>query len=232
VAVLTINEIVAQTRQVMDAVGSDRWSDDEIVASLNYVYDAEWGRLLSAAPYYRFNKLTITPNNDGTFPLSSLSSGSGNNQKNFFRVLSINDGNVQYSETRFQDIPLATSSSYMPYLRKMFYLAGENYQVLPAASTTLTVVVNYKPTSIRDYVNDGVIDKWDIPIDWPENNENVLVYLTAGRLIAKGGAELQASATFARIGDEERADMLDEIRRRTINPTRMAYPDTASDWGG
>lgn len=231
-ASLTINQLITQTRRMMDAVGSDRWSDEEIVDALSYVFDAEWARLLQAAPYYRFQTVVITTTAAGTFPLSSLSTGAGNSQKNFFRILSINDGNVQYQETRFQDVPLGTTSAYMPYLRKMFYLAGTDYQVLPSGSVTLNVVVNYKPTSLRDYVNDGATNKWDIPIDWPENSELLLVYEAAGRSLMKGGESLQTASAFLKMSGDERADFLDEIRRRTINPTRMAYPDLASDWGG
>lgn len=231
-ASLTINQLITQTRRMMDAVGSDRWSDEEIVDTLSYVFDAEWARLLQAAPYYRFQTVAITTTAAGTFPLSSLSTGAGNSQKNFFRILSINDGNVEYQETRFQDVPLGTTNGYIPYLRKMYYLAGTNYQVLPGDTSVLNVVVNYKPTSLRDYVDSGATDKWDIPIDWPENSELLLVYEAAGRSLMKGGESLQTASAFLKMSGDERADFLDEIRRRTINPTRMAYPDLASDWGG
>lgn len=231
-ASLTINQLITQARRLMDAVGSDRWSDEEIADTLSYVYDAEWSRLLQAAPYYRFQTITVTPSSTGIFPLSSLSTGAGNAQKNFFRILSLNDGNVEYQETRFQDVPLGTTNGYIPYLRKMYYLAGENYQILPGAATPLNAVVNYKPTALRDYVDDGATDKWDISIDWPASSELLLVYETAARSLMKGGESLQTSSAFLKMAADERADFLDEIRRRTINPTRMAYPDLASDWGG
>jgi hypothetical protein len=48
----------------------------------------------------------------------------------------------------------------------------------------------------------------------------------------KGGESMQVASTFIGMANNERSDFLDEIRRRTINPTRMAYPDLASDWGG
>lgn len=231
-ASLTINQLITQTRRMMDAVDSDRWSDAEIADTLSYVYDGEWSRLLQAAPYYRFQTVVVTTAANGTLPLSALSTGAGNEQKNFFRVLSLNDGNVQYQETRFQDVPLGTTSGYLPYLRKMFYLAGENYQILPAGAVTLNAVVNYKPTALRDYVNAGAVNKWDIPIDWPENDELLLVYETAGRSLMKGGESLQTASALLKMAADEREEILDEIRRRTINPTRMAYPDLASDWGG
>jgi len=217
---------------MMDAVGSDRWSDQELVDLLDYVYDAEWSRVLQAAPYYRFQSVALTTATDGTFPLSSLNTGSGNAQKNFFRILSVNDGDVEYAETRYQDVPLATTSPYLPYLRKFFYLAGENYQILPTGTVALNVVVNYKPTSIRNYVDVGPTDKWDIPVDWPEGSEQVLVFEVAARALLKGGESVATANTFLQMANGERADFLDEIRRRTINPTRIAYSDMASDWAG
>lgn len=231
-ATLTINQLIDEVRQNIDAEGGSRWSDAEIVTALSYSHDSLWSRILSAASYYRFQSLSISTDSSGLFPVSSLSTGTGNSQKRFYRILSINDGTVEYSETRFQDIPLGTSSAYVKYYRKLYYLAGENYQVLPAGSTGLTVVVNYKPTMLRDYVGTGSIDKYDVAIDWPEGNENVLVYDAASRLLMKGGAEATSSALFNRMGKDELADMLDDIRRMSINPTRMAYPDTATAWGG
>lgn len=231
-AALTINQLITQTRRLMDAVDSDRWSDEEIADTLSYVYDAEWSRLLQAAPYYRFQSIAATTASDGTFPLSALSTGSGNNEKNFFRILSVNDGTVEYAETRYQDVPLATTSPYLPYLRKFFYLAGTNYQVLPTGTTTLNVVVNYKPTALRDYVDVGATDKWDIPVDWEPNNEMILIYEAAARSLMKGGEAMTTANSFLQMANAERADFLDDIRRRTINPTRMAYSDMASDWSG
>lgn len=229
---LTINQLITQTRRLMDAVGSDRWSDEEIADTLSYVYDAEWSRVLQAAPYYRFQSVAITTAADGTFPLASLSTGSGNAEKNFYRILSVNDGNTEYGETRYQDVPLATTSAYLPYLRKLYYLAGDNYQVLPTGAVTLNVVVNYKPTSLRDYVDVGATDKWDIPVDWEPNDEMLLVYEAAARSLMKGGEAMATANSFLQMANSERADFLDNIRRRTINPTRMAYSDMASDWSG
>ena len=34
------------------------------------------------------------------------------------------------------------------------------------------------------------------------------------------------------LADDDRKTLLDDIRRYTINPTRMAYPDQKYDWSG
>jgi hypothetical protein len=34
------------------------------------------------------------------------------------------------------------------------------------------------------------------------------------------------------MADDDRKTLLDDIRRMTINPTMMAYPDQKYDWSG
>lgn len=229
---LTINQLITEVRRAIDAEGAQRWTDDEIVSALSYSHDAMWSRILESAPYYRFQSLPITTASDGTFPIASLSTGSGNSQRRFWRLSSINDGTVQYTETRFQDVPLGTSQYYQGYYPRLYYWAGENFQILPATSVALTVVVSYKPTMLRDYVGSGTTNRWDIPIDFPEGSEIALVYEAAYRLLMKGGAEANTSALYLRMATQEMDGMLDDLRRTTINPTRLAYSDGARNWAG
>ena len=52
-ATVTLGQLVTDTREYMDAVGSTRWSDATIKLVLNNVFDGEWSSILNAAPYYR-----------------------------------------------------------------------------------------------------------------------------------------------------------------------------------
>jgi hypothetical protein len=227
VPAITRAQLVSDTREYMDAVGSDRWSDAFIKTVLNAVYDAEWSNILNAAPYYRFAMRQVTTDVNGQVALTSLNSGSGNSEQNFYRAMSVSDGNVLYSETRFQDVPLATTTNYLPSYPRMYYMTGEYLQALPVAfGVGLYVGVNYKPTALLDLSADTVT------IDWPANSHLVLVYQGAYQLLQKGGAEASAAANLRRIADEERQALLDDLRRQTINPTRMAYPDLKYDWSG
>lgn len=223
---ITRDELVLLTRQQADAVGSDRWDDPEILRMLNWVYDSEWGRILQAAPYYRFQTIPLTTDVNGRFTLASLNTGTGDAARLCFRVITLHDGNVQYQEVRYQDVPLGTIGSFSPVYRKMFYLAGEEYQVLPVVSTTLTAVVNYQPQSILGLASGSSI------VVFPENNEYIVACETAARMLLKGGAESQAAADLMKLAANERLEMLDIIRRKSINPTRMAYPDNPADWAG
>jgi len=220
-------QLVEQTREYMDAVGSTRWTDSAIQTVLAQVYDEEWSNILNAAPYYTFQQLTLTTDANGQIPYSSLNTGSGDNQQNFYRLLSVSDGNVLYDETSFQNVPLATTTNYLPTYPRLYYLVGELVQILPVASgTNIYIATNYKPTALNDLSTDA------IPISFPPNSEGILVASAAAKLLLKGGAEVGAANNFRALANEERQSMLDDLRRRTINPTRMAYPDQKYDWSG
>jgi hypothetical protein len=90
----------------------------------------------------------------------------------------------------------------------------------------LYVGVNYKPTAIADLAGDASI------IDYPANAHLVLVWQAAALLLLKGGTEAAAAANLKAMADDDRKSLLDDIRRMTINPTMMAYPDVKYDWSG
>jgi len=224
---VTRAELVQYTREAMDAVNSDRWSDSLIKSVLNVVYDDEWSNLLNAYQYYTFAKRTVTTDSNGIIPFSSLSTGGGDSQQNFYRILSVSDGNVLYSETRFQDVPLATTTNYLPTYPRLYYIAGTDVQILPVASDVqLYIYVNYKPTSLSDLLSDSST------INFPMGGEWIIANEAGARLLNKGGAEAGAAQVLKREAAELRAGMLDDIRRRTINPTMLAYPDQKYDWAG
>jgi hypothetical protein len=226
-ATVTLQNYIDQTREYMDAVGSDRWSDDLIKTVLNSVFDAEWSNILNSAPYYKFAQRQVTTDADGQIALSDLDGGSGDAQQNWYRILSVSDGNVLYEQTRFQDVPLAATTNYLPTYPRLYYIAGDNAQILPISSSlSLYIYVNYKPTSILD-----LLDNSSVP-DFPSNAHLIVVWEAAAQLLLKGGAETSAANDLRALAAVERESLLDDIRRRTINPTRMAYPDLKWDWAG
>ena len=224
---VTKAQLIALTRETMDAVSSDRWSDATITTVLNSVYGDEWSNILNAQPYYTFAKRTVSTDGDGMVSFSALSSGSGDSQQVFYRVLSVSDGNVLYTQTRFQDVPLATTTNYLPTYPRLFYTAGQALQILPvAASTTLYVYVNYKPTAFNQLATSSSA------IDFPDGGELILANEAGAMLLNKGGAESAAARVLREEAKLQRAAMLDDLRRYTIQPTLMAYPDQKYEWGG
>lgn len=223
----TLTQMIELTREYMDAVDSDRWSDSLITTVIGSVFDDEWSNILNAAPYYTFATRSVAQDSNGQIALTALNNGSGDSAQNFYRILNVSDGNVNYSETRYQDVPLATATNYYPPYGYAYYLAGSYVQMLPIGSgTTMTVGVNYKP------VNPSNLSAASVNITYPEHSELVIVYAAAAELLNKGGAESTAAQTLTMMADKARMSLLDDLRRRTINPTRMAYPDSRGDWGG
>ena len=218
--------MIELTRQFMDAVDADRWSDSLIVTVLGAAFEEEWSNILNAAPYYTFASRTVAQDTNGQILLTALDGGSGDNEQNHYRILNVSDGNSNFSETRYQDVPLATSTNYFPPFGYAYYLVGNYIQCLPIGSgTQMIIAVNYKPTNIVDLASDASV------ITFPEHDELLLAYNAAAQLLNKGGAESNAAQVLTRMADAERASMLDDLRRKTINPTRMAYPDMRGDWG-
>lgn len=225
---MTRGQMVTAIRDYMDAGSSQRWSDATIVAVANSVYDAVWSDILNAAPYYTFGQRSVTTDSQGRITFSSLNKNvPGDAEENWYRILSLSDGNVLYTQTSFQNVPLATTTNYLPTYPRQYYIAGQYVQVLPVtASLALTAFVNYKPTALADLSLDTS------SITFPENNEYILVWEAASQLLLKGGTEAGAAAQLKALAEAEKATMLDDLRRRTINPTLMAYPDQKYDWGG
>lgn len=224
---VTRADLVQYTREAMDAVNSDRWSDSLIKSVLNVVYDDEWSNLLNASQYYTYGMRQVTTDSNGVIAFASLNTGGGDSQQNFYRILSVSDGNVLYTQTRFQDVPLATTTNYLPTYPRLYYIVGEQVQILPVSSSlSLYVAVNYKPTSLQDLLTDAST------INFPMGGEWIIANEAGARLLNKGGAESGAAQVLKREAAELRAGMLDDIRRRTINPTMLAYPDQKYEWGG
>lgn len=226
-AAVSLEQLISDTREYMDAVGSTRWSEPIIKTVLNSVFDGEWSNILNAAPYYRFAQRQVTTDVNGQFAFTALNAGSGDSQQNFYRIMSVSDGNVLYGQTRFQDVPLATTTNYLPTYPRLYYIAGQSVQILPVTSSaSLYVGVNYKPTSISDLASVTSV------IDYPDNAHLILVWMAASQLLLKGGTEAAAASNLKGLADDERKTLLDDIRRMTINPTMMAYPDQKYDWSG
>jgi hypothetical protein len=214
------------TREYMDAVSATRWSDATIMAELADVFDSEWSGILAAAPYYRFGQRSVTTASTGLADLDDLDSGSGDSEERWFRILHVTDGTVTFPETEFARNPLATSTTNNGNAGKSYYLRGNELQILPASAVALTITVNHIPQGVADLAAGASV------VVFPENSHSILAKEAASQLLMKGGAEMTAAEAWAKSAEKSRAAMLDQIRRRTMNPTRMAYPDHALDWAG
>jgi hypothetical protein len=212
----------------MDATASSRWSDDTVALVLDSVWDDEWSNLLSVVPYYTFAKLDLTTDVDGRVDMDDLSTGAGATSRYWFRLLSVTSGDVMFRQTTYDAVPLVTTTGIsVPYnLSNLFYFIGQQVQIIPIAQgQAITFGYNYKPASPRD------LSSGADTVQWP-GSPFTLAYHAGARLLLKGGAESNAAADLMRLAQLERDSFLDDVRRRTINPTVMQAPDSSRDWAG
>lgn len=214
----------------MDAVGSTRWdttagAQGEMDQLVRVVFDREWHRILNAYPYQTFN--TVTPTSDastGRYPITGLTSGSGNTVKRFNRVLTFVRDNTPYQFVDYRDWSLGETLGLSSYV---FWREGDNLFALPKQLSKLaTISVNYLPVNIADLAADG--DATTFPDGW----EELLALEWAASCLDKGGAEADTALRFRQQAEVIRADMLQEIARVTTRPQQMHYVDAAFDWGG
>jgi hypothetical protein len=223
----TRDDLYAMTRDVIDGEQSTRWSESEILRAMNAAYDQEWSNILNAAPHYTFGLRQVSADLNGRIPLVALDSGSGDAAERHYRILSVSDGNALFSQTSFERVPLSTTTNYLPQYPRLYYIVGTYIQVLPVSQgTPMQIAVNWRPTALLDMANGSSV------LQFPENSELLLAYAAGAMLLNKGGTESGPARELSRMAADERAIMLDDIRRRTINPTRMAYPDSNTDWAG
>ena len=188
----TRTQLIANTREMMDAVSSARWGDTYIATVLGLIGVAEWEGILGANPMYRFNQVSLTAAAAGTFAYSSLTTGTGNSAKNFYRILSVTDGaSIVYQQRDFREMPLATVNGAgiggsFPY-GYVWYDAGDNGQIIPVGANALVVSVNWTPTTIDALAAAG--DSYD----FPAGHESILWLMASAFLLEKGAAEADAA---------------------------------------
>lgn len=223
----TRTQLITNTREMMDAVDSDRWSDSFISTVLGVVSGREWSGILSANPYYRFAQRSVTTNSSGQFAYTDLNSGSGDSAQNWYRILAIADANYVYRQTAFMEAPLATTTNFLTPESKMWYDAGSSIQVLPVTNgLSLTVSVNWVPPRIDQLSADSVT------VDFPDGHEVILWLEAAAMLLSKGGAENDAAQTMRAMAEQERQELYSDISRRSARPMFMQFNDGPGDWGG
>lgn len=222
----TRTQIIANTREMMDATNSARWTDAFITTVLGIVSGREWSSILSANPYFRFAQRSVTTGSTGLLAYTALDSGSVDTAQTHYRILNINDGQNIYEQTSFMDVPLATVGNSGISWRPSWYDAGANIQILPVSgSLALTVTVNYTPPRIDQLSADSVT------VDFPDGHEVILWLEAAAMLLSKGAAENEAAQTMRAMADQERQQLFSDIGRRAARPQFLAFSDSSASWG-
>ena len=232
---LTRAQARTQVQYIMDAYGSGRWDTTagvtgEMDRRIGIAHMREWKRILNAHPTYRLAKRQPAANSDGKFAISDLSViPDGDTAQRLYRIhgsILIDDTEYKYRrDARSSILRLETDPDTA---RREWWREGDYLSVLPAptAGTVATIWVNHTPQRFDRLGSDG------ITVVFVEDYEEVYLYHAAALLLAKGGAETDASAECMAIANTMRDDMLQDIARISTDPTTWEYSDSREEWAG
>lgn len=223
-------------RELADAVDSPRWSDPTIQGFLGLAQWTELGKLLNANNQYYINggagELTVTQDANGQFNWSDFTTGTGDDVKNVYRVLTLSQpagsaqgssGPLYYKEVPYVRFPNPQPSTSLPYV---WYRIGSKVQILPAVSgQILSAVVNYRPCRVENLASD------DSNVPFPDGYETMLAYLAGAMMLDKGGAESAAANALLANAESIRDDMRMDLGRMSIQPIIAQSFDNPQDWG-
>lgn len=223
-------QLTALTREIMQATSSTQWSDATLQTWLGLAHWQEYANLLNAINAYQMQQITVTQDANGQFTQASLSTGSGDSAKNFYRILALAQPGTQggqfqffYQQTQFKMYPNPQPNTAMPYV---WYPFGRSIQVLPVQSgVQLTVTVNWRPPRVDQLSADS------IAVDFPDGYESLLAWRAAGLALKKGGTEAEAALLMETTAKDIRSEMLLDLGRLGTTPIRAGASDDPSDWG-
>jgi hypothetical protein len=222
----------------MDAAaagGASHWDltagTGEVDRRLGMVHMQEWRRVLNAAPFYQLAIYTPTTDINGNVPLSALFGGSGDNQTNLYRVVSIATGligqnGIFLDEVQSQAIPRYLMMANTGIQFNKWFRNGNQIMMPGNLSVQVTIWTNYTPTRFDQLASDSSL------VSLPDDYEDIFAIEGAARLLMKGGAETPASLDLKNQAEEQRRDRLQDISRLGIAPWTVAAGDSAIEWGG
>lgn len=224
---MTRTQLTALIREVMQATGSSQWSDATLQTWAGLAHWQEYANLLNIINSYQMQAVTVTLDSDGRFTQASLTTGTGNTAKNFYRMLALakpsSAGGYFYKQSQFKFDPNPALSAAPNYI---WYPYGRYIQVSPVESgATLTATVNFRPPRVDQLAADS--DN----VDFPDGYEPLLAWRAAGLALRKGGAEAQAAFMMDAMAKEIREEMLLDLGRVGTTPIIAGAFDDPSDWG-
>lgn len=236
---VTRSQLRTKVSQWMDATGSGRWdfttigTPGEVDALMGLIHQREWARILSANRHYRMNKLTPTADSEGFIPVSALTTGIGDKTRSFFRIVAWVFNNYFYKTGTQEEWALGQNQGTAP---RVYFLSDNGtepaYMQLPVAKgaifdgTGSFIWVNWRPTRVDKLAAETSI------VDFPDGYEEIMALEAAAVLLAKGGAEVQATNDLKRLAEEFRSEMLQDISRLTARAMRAQFEDTSAMWAG
>lgn len=227
---MTRDEAVAMTLEIMNATGSNQWSSATILTWVGVSHWREYANLLNINRFYKMQQVTLSQDANGQMPFSSLTTGTTDAKKYFYRVITVAQqatptGNTPfyYSHSAYDQFPNPQPNTALPYI---WYRFGDQMQVYPALSgQSMTVTVNYRPQR-ADRLSTG-----SIAIDFPDGYEELIPWRAAWLALTKGGSEVNAADDINQVADALERTMLEDLGRESTWPIIARAFDSPQDWG-
>lgn len=224
---MNLTTLRSEVLDYMDATGSGRWDTTTVNRRVTSVFDALWRDILNANPYYAVGIRTPVSDGNGRYQLSDLNFGSGDEFQRVYRILGVTidnyayDGPVQFNEFANQTLNNSNAA------QRVWYQEGQAIVALPlqAAKVADAIYVNYLPQRPDTYESD------DSTVLFPDGYEEVLITLSAARLLTKSGSETEAAVELKSEILPAYNKMLADVSRLANKPLAIQYNDTASEWG-
>lgn len=225
---MTRQDLLTRIRQMSDTLYATVDYPDELLKDMaSMVHADEWRKILGAAPYYRTATVTPTLDAQRTFPLTALSSGTGNTRQKFNRVLEMTDEHGRaFTFAQADRLRLVNTSSVVTN-DHLWTRVGDRVQVYGVGTGAIVhVLVNWTPTPVGDLTSDADT------VDWLEDWKPILFYEIAGHVLAKGGRETNEARDLMAMAERLRSQMLAGVVRDSASPYVLGANDHPWEWGG
>lgn len=228
----TVQTLLDVTRDIMNATGSQQWSDLILTRWMDLAHWQEWGDLLNANRMFKTQAVSVTEDANGRFLLSALNTGSGDAKQWRYRIITVQQpaiGGAQnatqffYRQATYDQFPNPQPNTSLPYV---WYRDGDAVQVLPIAQgQSLTIKTSWRPQRITQLASTNST------VDFPEGYEDLIPWRAASLALVKGGSETKAANDIAAAYRTMHDRMLEDLGRESTWPTMARSFDDPGDWG-
>lgn len=230
----TVQDLIDQTREIMNATSSTQWSDTTLRSWCSMAMWQLWANILNANRYWKMQQVSVAQDSSGRIALSSLNTGSGDSKKYLYRILTVANPQVAsgassaavqffYRQSRYEDFPNPQPNTSLPYI---WYQIGAEIQIMPiAAGQTMTITTNYRPPNCNQLAGTSST------VDFPDGYEALIPWRACQLALLKGGSETRAALDLQRKADEMENQMLMDLGRLGKWPTVAESFDLPADWG-
>jgi hypothetical protein len=228
---MTLAQMIAMVREIMNAVSSTQWSDSTLQTWIGVAHWAEWANLLNINPQYYMQSVTVTQDTNGQFAITDLNVGSGDSKTFCYRIQTVAQpagptSQVQYfyRQSQYRDYPNPQPNTALPYV---WYQLGQKIQILPvAAGQSMTVTTSYRPPRA------DTLSATSVTVDFPMGYAELVPWSACEAALLKGGSEVQAARDITAKANTLRELMLQDLGRFGPWPIVAQSFDLKEDWAG